>query len=431
MNTKLIALIISVILLITIVASYLARDRGVQAAINSDSVVNYANYSYILCVAGGDAKRVSELLSKLGVKHIFKQRISELFTEKCDAIILMEENSIDNTQTLLNYLYKGKVLILSNVSYAKIINMIKNNITMYVFIHDIPIYTLKLLGYEPKLQRYIVAIYGLASKNMLKDLDISDVKELLNIVNKMYEYRVEKIKRSSSTPIEPSNVNIKIKASSTPPGVKVYNVQFTTQYDPEWVTIGRISVTSGDSWKPYGKLNIEHEVKLLVGDGDPNMDTIIVKAVTEGVPGKVAYNEYSYLKDFWNYYYLKYYTNIYELRDYQPSSMKQPTGSISITLGTGGISISWTYTGPINYIKRIDCYSDMHLDRAAWWHDIDSASVVVKIEPGFLFTISPQQTGMQRWEIGAQFFRYTWYSLFLGPEKFIGWFQIDVVFPYG
>ncbi|AFL66579.1 hypothetical protein [Desulfurococcus amylolyticus] len=376
-------------------------------------------------VVCGNCTSIVSALREAGVSDVGVYNRVELGNlAKHTAVIVLDSNAaVKGLGDLSAYLARGGVVVVPRDVYLSIITGIINKSgTISVAYPEASFYIVRFFGYDSRTGRNLTAIVGLA----LRDLNsVESASEVLQWISRALNYRAEAVKGRKIT-ISDSKIpaitaiassgNLTVTSLAAAPG----------SYDPEWVVIGYISWSSMDSWKPYGKLNIEHALYVLAGDPYPNIDWFMVKATTEGVPGKVAWGEESYLEDFWNYYYLKNYTSIYELRDYDPSSYINPV-TVSANLGEDvGVSISWTYPG--NYIDRIDCYSDMSVDRAAWWHDIHSAPVTVKIEPGFEFTVSPPQNGTQRWVIRVQFFRYTWWGLIV--EKFMATVYIDVAILY-
>ncbi|WP_157255120.1 hypothetical protein [Palaeococcus ferrophilus] len=171
-----------------------------------------------------------------------------------------------------------------------------------------------------------------------------------------------------------------------------------------WETVHYISWSSYDSWKPYGKLNIEHALIYYTSDPWTYMDLWGIRAATQMIPGYKlgwSYFKNDYLK---NMYYLKEYTNIYELRDYDPTSVSNVGASVGVTLSWTPPTLSWSYPG--DYICRISDNSDFSTDIAGWYHDFCSwgssgTLETLKIEPGFEFTVSPETTGKQEWKITA------------------------------
>lgn len=203
-----------------------------------------------------------------------------------------------------------------------------------------------------------------------------------------------------------------------------------------WTTLGYISWSSQDSWKPYGRLNVEHTI-YYANDIWSDMDLLAVRATTHIISGyKLGWssNGLAWWNDnLKNMYYLTYYSGIYQLRDYDPSSMSNPSSiSVSLTWLPGAI-LSWTYPG--NYINYISDESDFSVDIAGWYHELTSwqwqygTTETIKIEPGFEFTISPLITGTQRWSVTA-----SW----IAPQPphgvpvypFSGTVIIDVTFQY-
>jgi|GEM_PF-4785001 len=184
-------------------------------------------------------------------------------------------------------------------------------------------------------------------------------------------------------------------------------IKVLTEYQSGWKVLGWIEWSSGDAWKPYGRLNLEHEI--LYYKVNDNTMLYSVKCITQIISGvKLGWNKDN--DAWWNdyivqKYYLNAYTNIYDLRDYDPTSINNEVPSISISLTwPPSPTLSWTYSG--NYIMSVDDNSDLWTNVAAWKHDLGTPLVfdyatkeTVKIEPGFLFTESPIQGGRQKWVI--------------------------------
>jgi hypothetical protein len=173
-----------------------------------------------------------------------------------------------------------------------------------------------------------------------------------------------------------------------------------------WETNSYISWSSYDSWKPYGRLNIEHKLMYYTDDPWSDMDLWAVRATTQIISGRElgwSYFKNDYLE---NMYSLKKYADIYELRDYDPTSISNVGASVGVSLSWGSVSptLSWSYPG--NYICEITDHSDFGVDVARWNHDFCSlgsygTAKTIKIEPGFEFTVSPETTGKQEWKITA------------------------------
>lgn len=407
-------------LLVSILIIIMILVNNINIYYNSKSSDSIDLSDMSVAVVCSDCESIERVLRGFGLRNIavINRVYGDLVRDFGALFILDDSLAKIYERDVSDYLVRGGVVIaLRDVYLDTLKDILSSRGTIFPVIHNTTAYIVRFFGFEEHLSRNLTAVVGVS----LKNLESRDgMIELLKWVKraKLYETQVIRIGRiviseNATTP------EIKITINSTPPTSTTPKILTLRPepgvYDLSWVVIGYVSWTSGDSWKPYGKLSIEHAIYRLIEDPYPDIDWFIVKAVTEGVPGKVVWGEESYLEDLWNYYYLKYYTSIYELRDYDPSSYVNPV-TVSVELGTDVAAIvSWTYPG--NYINRIDCYSDFHLDRAAWWHDIAGAGVTIKIEPGFEFTVSPVQTGMQRWEISAQWILNQWWGLIKQPFK--------------
>ncbi len=351
----------------------------------------YGNVT-VAIIGGDDALRkyVHYILDKLGVRKVL---IYDKVTEQLKGIDIVILLSKASEQDVLRLLKSNVVLIAPDKIYRESILPVLKSIAMIVVTYNgTNVYAVKLLNKLPN-GKYAVAIHGSAGK-----LDKNILARVLKWCLKARKLTVKKISTAKVVFLERAPVSI--KASSNPPGVKVTNIKLEVlNSQPYWVTIGYVSWSSEDEWRPYGRLNIEHEILWLANDPDPNMDWFIVKCVTQAIPGTQIYKSDWHLEDIYNEYYLKEYTDIYELRDYEPTSRVNPV-TVSVTLGKDvSATISWTY--PADYIDRIVDRSDFSTDIAGWWHDIHYADVTIKIEPGFEFTVSPPQTGTQMWVIAA------------------------------
>lgn len=361
-----------------------------------------------------------KLLKDIGVKNIVTCSDMSKIMNTVDVAILLDAR---DTKSVEAYLLKGKILIAPLKVYEEtIIPILKKKAAILVRYANTEAYAVKLIEKLPN-GRYAVAIHGVLGKMKSR-----------NVLAELIKWSL-KVKKLNHTPEFHSNIIINIKENQNIPtilakvitpsntGIKVTNIKYRPgTYSPYWKTVGYASWSSNDDWKPYGRLDIEHACNLLMEDGTPDMDWWAIKCVTEGIPGDLLWGSGWRLEDFWNYYYLKYYDDIYELRDYDPTARTNP---ITITYLEQGATISWTY--PADHIDEIRCYSDLSEDKAAWWHNIHGVTfTTIKIAPGFLFTVSPEQTGKQRWKITAQWMKGAWPF----EEKFKGTCVIEITFLY-
>jgi len=370
----------------------------------------------VICQDLDACKQIPGLLSRAGVGELVTLDSLSKLAKRVDVVFMLSPSDIELLQ---KFLENGTTIVVPASIYESFIIPLLSRLrsALIAKFNGTSTYCIKFIDRLPD-GRYVVAVHGIADEITSK----TAIQEFALWFIKTANLKAEKV----SGPLRslPKSVPA-IHANSSPPGVNVQNVVYTTSdSQPYWSTIGYVSWSSGDMWKPYGRLSIEHKVMQLINDGVANMDWDIVKCVTQGIPGAKLYNSGWTLEDFFNYYYLKYYTNIYELRNYNPTSMTNPV-SVSVVLGEDvAIIVSWTYPG--NYIDEIHDESDFYTDTAGWWHNIHGTSETLKIEPGFEFTVSPPTTGMQRWEISAQWGKWSGLSEDLKKTTLI----VDVTFQY-
>ncbi len=367
------------------------------------------------------AKEIAESLKDIGIKDVLICDDLSKVIDATDVSLLLENTK--NTKSIETYLLKGKILVTTLKIYEEaVIPILKKKAMILVKFANTEIYAVRFIEKLPN-GKYVIAIHGVLGK-------IKSHSTLIDIIK--WCLKIEDLEHS---PEVHSNITIKIGEGGRSPIIsasiitptnskaKVTNIKYESgTYSPYWKTVGYVSWSSGDSWKPYGRLSIEHACNLLMEDGTSDMDWWTIKGVTEGVPGDLLWGSSWRLEDFWNYYYLKYYDTIYELRDYQPTALTNP---ITVSFSDQGATISWTY--PADHIDEIRCYSDLYEDKAAWWHNVHAVTTTtIKIAPGFLFTVSPEKTGKQRWEISAQWMKSSWPS----EEKFKGVCVVEITFLY-
>jgi len=350
----------------------------------------------VLCRATDICRRVLDLLSRVGVGEVTIIDSLSKLVKRVDVIFMLSPDDADLIRKLLE---NGTAIVATADIYEDLVVPLLQDLrsALVVRFNGTRTYCIKIVDRLPD-GRYVIAIHGIAD-------DLSSettIQEFARWFTKVVNLKVEKVlgfprRLTGSIP--------EVRANSTPPGVDVQNVVYTAgSSQPYWATIGYVSWSSGDIWRPYGRLSIEHKVMQLINDGVANIDWFMVQCVTQAIPGAQLYGSDWKIEDFFNHYYLKY-SSMHELRDYDPTSMTNPV-SVSVALGEDvAVVISWTYPG--NYIDWIRDESDFYTDIAGWWHNIHEASVTLKIEPGFEFT-SPPITGTQRWEISVQWGRWNW-----------------------
>ncbi len=214
--------------------------------------------------------------------------------------------------------------------------------------------------------------------------------------------------------------------------IKVFNLEIK-----DWRVVGVVEWDSGDIWRPYGRLVVEHLVYIYPNDPWNDMDLFAVKCTTRIVSGNaLGWNDdphYVWWNDYVeSRYLLTYYSNVFDLRDYDPTS-REGGGSITVSITVPpALVLTWTYNG--NYIVSINDESDLGREVAGWFHDIGtwySPAVpnTIKIAPGFVFTVSPPVTAKQRWVISGGW-RAAATNPTYPPKFFRGTVVIDVTFLY-
>jgi len=351
----------------------------------------------VLCGDVNICRRVSALLNGVGVGEIMVIDSLQKLTRRVDVVFMLSTGNADLIRKLLE---NGTAIVATADIYEDLIMSLLQDLrsALVVRFNGTRTYCVKMVDRLPD-GRHVVAIHGIAD-------DISSetaIREFVEWFVKVMNLRVEKV---FGSPRRLSGSIPEIRANSTLSSVAVQNVVYTaSSSQPYWTIIGYVSWSSGDIWRPYGRLNIEHRVMQLINDGVADLDWFTVRCVTQAIPGAQLYGSGWKIEDFFNRYYLKY-SSMHELRDYDPTSMTTPV-SVSVVLGEDvSTIISWTYPG--NYIDWIRDESDFDTDVAGWWHNIHEASVTLKIDPGFEFT-SPPITGTQRWEISVQWGKWNWF----------------------
>ena len=164
----------------------------------------------------------------------------------------------------------------------------------------------------------------------------------------------------------------------------------TIKATPYWNQIYQLDYTTGDSWKPYGRLNVRTLYYKLYNDGSGTYDWYDVHVRQQSVPGEELWDSGWKTADMYTWIDADYYQSDYFLSDYSPTTTSGATTvsvSIGVSAGEDGAQVSasqsWGYT--ISDVVVHD-QSDYSQELAKWWHDVNEGKAVgsdtYQIEPG-------------------------------------------------
>ncbi len=89
---------------------------------------------------------------------------------------------------------------------------------------------------------------------------------------------------------------------------------------PYWKQICQLNYTTGDSWKPYGKLNIRTIYYKLYNDGSGKYDWYDVHVIQQSVPREEAWHSGWKTADMYTWVDADYYNSTYFLSKYSPTT---------------------------------------------------------------------------------------------------------------
>ncbi|WP_297437744.1 hypothetical protein [Thermococcus sp.] len=158
-----------------------------------------------------------------------------------------------------------------------------------------------------------------------------------------------------------------------------------------WSYQSQLDFTSGDDWKPYGRLNVRTIYYKLINDGSTTYDWYDVHVRQQSVPGKELWSDSEWrTADMYTWVDADYYNSYGFLSDYAPTTTSGASTvgvSIGVSAGEDGATISasqsWSYTIPDVFVHDQSDYSQ---ELAKWWHDVAEDKAVgsdtYQIEPG-------------------------------------------------
>lgn len=150
------------------------------------------------------------------------------------------------------------------------------------------------------------------------------------------------------------------------------------------------SYSSGDTYKPYCKINIRTIFSKLINDNNSTYDWWDVKFQHQIVPGCSTYGSEYHTAGLQQGLQATYRDPKYFLSTYSPTSTSGTSSvgvNIGVTSGTSGASVTlganWSYT--ISSVKIHDM-GNYEKNICAWWHEIDAAQPcgtnTYQVQPG-------------------------------------------------
>lgn len=171
-----------------------------------------------------------------------------------------------------------------------------------------------------------------------------------------------------------------------------------------WGYQSQLDFTSGDDWKPYGRLNVRTIYYKLINDGSTTYDWYDVHVRQQSVPGKELWSDSEWrTADMYTWIDADYYNSNGFLSDYAPTTTSGTSTvgvSIGVSAGEDGAAVSasqsWSYTIPDVFVHDQSDYSQ---ELAKWWHDVAEdksvGSDTYQIEPGA--TLRFPESGSKEW----------------------------------
>ncbi|WP_457750806.1 hypothetical protein [Thermococcus sp.] len=175
-----------------------------------------------------------------------------------------------------------------------------------------------------------------------------------------------------------------------------------------WSYRSQLDFTSGDAWKPYGKLNVRTIYYKLINDGSSQYDWYDIHVRQQSVPGKELWNSDWRTSDMYTWIDANYHDQDGFLCDYEPTTTVG-TSTVGVAIGVVAgvkdaqvsVSQSWSYTTPD---VRVYDEGDYSQELAKWWHDIAEDKAVGKqtyqIEPGATLRFRETPGVVHVWEEG-------------------------------
>gem|GEM_PF-2287602 len=213
-------------------------------------------------------------------------------------------------------------------------------------------------------------------------------------------------------------------SSSIPPNAGTITIEAT----PYWDQIYQLDYTTGNSWEPYGRLNVRTLYYRLYNDNSGTYDWYDIHVRQQSVPGEELWSSGWKTADMYTWIDADYYQSNYFLSDYSPTTTSGATTvsvSIGVSAGEGGAQVSashsWSYT--ISDVVVHD-QSDYSQELAKWWHDVNEGKAVgsdtYQIEPGATIRVSNGDPMDWREHYGVRYGKYTIYCGGHTPLR-VGW----------
>lgn len=200
---------------------------------------------------------------------------------------------------------------------------------------------------------------------------------------------------------------------------------------PYWCEVAQLDWTSGDAWKPYGRLNVATKYLKLYNDSSGDYDWYCIQCKHQSVPGiSLGWGGWC-TADLYTWIDADYYKKDYFLSEYQPTTTSGTSTvgvNVGVTAGSKGSSVSksrsWSYSIPdVNVVDN----SDFSLRLAKWCHDVNEAKSVGQntylAEPGACIRISNGGSREWREHYGV---RYGHLVLFWWQLTGEGWVEFHI-----
>jgi hypothetical protein len=179
-----------------------------------------------------------------------------------------------------------------------------------------------------------------------------------------------------------------------------------------WEYQFQLDFTSGNDWKPYGRLNVRTVYYYLMNDNSASYVWYDVHMRQQSVPGKELWSDSDWrTSDMYTWIDADYYRPEGFLFDYSPtttSGSKTSTVTIGVSAGDKGAQVSasqsWSYTISDVVVKD---QSDFSQELAKWWHDVAEDKAVGEntymIEPGATLRFPESESREWREHYGVRY----------------------------
>ena len=190
-----------------------------------------------------------------------------------------------------------------------------------------------------------------------------------------------------------------------------------------WGYVGQLDITTGDSWKPYGRLNIRTTYYKIIDDGSTAYDWYTVHVRQQSVPGEELWGSGWRTADMYTWMDADYYNSNGFLPDYAPTTT---SGTASVGVSVLMRENAWSYSLPDVLVYD---QSDYSLELARWWHDIpedkQAGSKAYQIEPGATLRFPAQESKVWREHYGVRFGKPKWWGLRWCYTR-EGWVEVQI-----